>query len=390
MNRSIQSTPYTSFYNETDWPQELVKSFLVRGARHILVGTYGAAKSSFCLDLIGSILSQKAWLGRFEVKAPNPVVFYISQDANDMDLKTQSYKVLRRYFNWDDESHGDFLTARLHVVAGQNIKMPDDAEAVVEMMRNTIIRHEGALEPLTAPTPPRSFNVARIAQVVQTEGTDSAPEEPEDVFDWSKYDILVIYDSARRIHKAEESQSNQMSEVSDALAKVERETGATTIVLQHENRNGGYKGDTVIMDSAQQAYQLKCPKSKRHNPVRDITVRVEKNRGLSVRPFLARFAWTEQETEDENIALSFIRELTTEEADADSEESRRRLTTPRLVGMTVPVDPILAAARSVWRPGMSQRALGKAIRKGGTPIGSDRLKKLHENLLTEGKMSLRA
>jgi hypothetical protein len=390
VTRTIQSKPYTSFYNETDWPQELIKSFLVRGARHILVGTYGAAKSSLCLDLIGSILSQKAWLGRFEVKAPNPVIFYVSQDAGDMDLKAQSFKVLRNYFDWNNESHGAFLTDRLHIVAGQNIKMPDDAEAVIEMMRNTIIRYEFALEPLdetTAP-PPRSFSVARISPAAQTEDLDGAQAKPEELLDWSKYDILVVYDSARTIHKAEESQSNQMSEVSDALAKIERVTGATTIVLQHENRNGGYKGDTVIMDSAQQAYQLKCPQRKRHDPVRDIAVKVEKNRGLSVKPFLIRFAWTEQKTENEKIAFSFVREMTTEEADA--EESRRRTRPPSLVGVTTPADPILAAARRVWQPGISQRALGKAIRDSGTPVSNDRLKKLYESLLTEGKMSLRA
>jgi hypothetical protein len=415
MSRTIQSTPYTFFYNERDWPQELVKSFLVRGARHILVGTYGAAKSSFCLDLIGSILSQKPWLGRFEVKAPNPVVFYISQDAGDMDLKAQSFKILRQYFNWENEEDGDLLTARLHIVSGQNITMPEDADDVVAMMRNTIIRYEHMLEPLhetPAPRPVRSFRVARIKPVVQPEDTaptetapeatdntptepavqmeETAPEatEPEDVFDWSKYDILIIYDSARRIHKAEESKSDQMSGVSDALAKIERVAGATTIVLQHENRGGKFKGDTVIMDSAQQAYQLKCPPKKRLNPVRDIAVKVEKNRGLTVKPFLTRFAWTGQETEAENIALSFIREMTTDEADAYAEESKRSGRVSSLVGMTAPVDPILVAARRVWLPGMSQRALGKAMREGGATVGNDRLKKLFDALQTEGKMSL--
>jgi hypothetical protein len=386
--RTIISTPFPQFNNRTKWPQQLIKNFLVRGMRHVLIGTYGAAKSTVSLDIVGSILTQREWLGRFAINASNPVIFYVSEDASDTDLKAQSYKVLREYFSWTNPEHARLLNARFHVVAGQNIKLPADQDAVIEMIRNTIRGwdEQGRLQPFGEPVREVSFEdmapheVANASRAVERKEVVEAetPIEAGEI-DLSRFDILLIYDSARRIHNAKESDSKEMSEVNNALSAIERATGATSLVLLHENRRGEYKGDTSIIDSAQQAYQLTCERSKRHDPVRDITVGVEKNRGLNVQPFIIKFAWTGQETADEKIRLSH---------GGDAPRDGDRKERPSRAGRVLPdIDPILTAVRKQWTPGMSARALHETLtKKLKLNVSRDRVGKLVKTVQVERSM----
>jgi hypothetical protein len=163
--------------------------------------------------------------------------------------------------------------------------------------------------------------------------------------------IVMFWDVMRRFRGGKESQSDELAPFFDGVRKINTALGASSIVYHHDNRRGAYKGDTTVVGSVDVGYQLEPLKGDDPTaPVRTISFGITKPRGIQCRPFVYRMVREGIKTGDETLRYEYVRE---EQTGIKGSSSKPK---------PVAIDPRESAARRLYKPGMTAKALGKALR----------------------------
>jgi AAA domain len=409
LTRTIKIEGYADFLENTKPAQMIIEDVLETFTITMIHSGPGVGKTGLGFDMVASILTKRDWLGRFKVHTRDAYIFYISQDAARHEIARHSWKIFRKYFGTENVVDYFLVNARFNIIDQQNIKL--DCDGGVDVA-DLITRIKARVE--------EASSDARLAEQLRTAGVKSEDEllrwsdelvrqnaEPPDaadftwqeevpedlkedaprtlpefqvqpVVDGDKPVIIIMWDVLRRFHAGKESQSDELAPVFEALTRINRELNATSILYHHDNRSGEYKGDTAILGSIDAGFQLVPARGDDPTAsVRTLNFDITKPRGIGCRPFVYRMVRENVKTDDESIRFEFVRE-------GQEEVSKRRgkkVRTPSLA--LVGAGSRLEVARSVWTSGMSQNALGKALRGRGEKIAKNDLQKLHKELQSE-------
>lgn len=381
---------YIEFLENTKPSAMLVKDVLEERNITLVHANSGTSKTSaWGYDLAAAMLAQEPWLGRFEILAQNVYIFFVSQDAPAHDVIRHSQKVFRKYFNMEDPRVREELNRRFNVLDYEGIKLGKDsvdAEKLVESIRARLAEVQPAVpgfKDLSA-----EQVKAAMATVAREAAGDYLPPVQPDEEPISEPKVLILWDSLRKLHDGKESASDELKPVIEGLRHVNRELDATSILFHHNNRSGTIRGDASIEDAVDQSYHIKRRSGcKATDVVQHFDLLIDKPRGIPLQPFVYGMIRENAHTKDEVIRFEYERELT----EADQEEGPRRSKGSK--GGSAPlkvveVDPVLAAAREHWKPGVSARSLHETLtKKLRHKVSRERVGNLVKNLKAEGQVA---
>lgn len=162
---------------QLDW---LIKNIWVDKSRGLIAGNPGVGKTWIALDMLIAVATGGLCLGKYPVKQGN--VLLVEEEASEFNLARRLHSMARaRGLKDSDLSHFFHLTR-------QFAKLPQDSLDLFHLMREHDIK-------------------------------------------------LVVFDSLRRFHNADENSSSEMQPVLDAFAKLNAATEASVILIHHLSKS---------------------------------------------------------------------------------------------------------------------------------------------------------
>lgn len=154
----------------------LIENMWVDKSRGLIAGNPGVGKTWLALDMLISVASGQLCLGKYPTK--KGAVLLVEEEASDLNLARRLHAMARARGLKDSDLSSLYLLTR------QFTKIPKDAVELFHLIENLDIR-------------------------------------------------LIVFDSLRRFHNAEENSSSEMQEVLDSFARLNAMTGASIILIHH-------------------------------------------------------------------------------------------------------------------------------------------------------------
>lgn len=203
-------------------PPTLVEGLINRHGVVGLSADPGVGKTFVAMEIARCVAMKEPFLGRFEVKRRGAILF-VGQDCDLLEYAQQARKVFARYDRPFDE-------IRWLVHAGLDLKRTKDLSRLIEIAR-------------TVPDPNFDPDVP-----VDWEVTPPENEPNADAIDCTWEPIygdpcavsMIVLDSARDMHTANENDNGEMSAFFTNLRLLARETKSVVIVVHHH----GYASET--------------------------------------------------------------------------------------------------------------------------------------------------
>jgi hypothetical protein len=174
---------------ELEW---LIKGLWVSKARGLIAGNPGVGKTWLALDMLFSVSTGQICLGKFTPAKQMPVLL-IEEEASLLNLARRVHAMARGR-GLKDSDLVDF-----HHITRQFLKIPT---------------HE-----------------AELSEFILSKGIG-----------------LVVFDSLRRFHGAEENSSSEMQPVLDSFARLNAVTGASLVLIHHLAKSGGDGGKKPLFE----------------------------------------------------------------------------------------------------------------------------------------------
>jgi hypothetical protein len=283
-------------------PPMLVEGLIPRGAIVMVSGPSHVGKTMFAADLLISLALKRPYMGEFEIKTSGNSLL-IEQDAPKLDTGRVLWAMARDSFDPEWTHHHPEASQPLDALnflwhKGFNLYNGQDAARIVGSAK--MCRYFGPFE--TYYTPP-VFN--SNGDLIDSGGEPLQEQHVRQGVD------LIIYDSFRSLHTAEENDSGEMEAVVQELKWIREATGATQIILHHENAGGERpRGSTAIEAAMDTIFRLKRPSNSNI-----VTCTVSKAR--IIQPPSFKFRILSSETEGKiTKSVEFIETIEVKEQEA--------------------------------------------------------------------------
>lgn len=345
----IVQTEGTARLQSIPHPLMLVEGLIPQGAIVMVAAPNHSGKTFFAAELARALALKVPFMGHFPVLNPQNTLF-IEQDAPKIDTGRVIWAMIRK--DWEF-GPGDW-----------------SQDQPLEAMR--FAWHEG-LDLWKGLDCRRIINTANRQIFLQgygKTGGDPIYDEHGDVVGWTELGEeesvrkgvkLIVYDSFRSMHTAEENDSGEMEAIVQDLKYIRAETGATQLILHHENAGGERpRGSTAIEAAMDLIFRL-----KRAHGTNLVTCDVTKARIIQPESFKYEIVSDE---DDDGQAVKSVRWLSTMETKGSGAIDPNATTSDHL------------AAFIKTTPGVDRAALGSwATLQGVSPATLTRwLKRLKE------------
>lgn len=287
-------------------PPMLIDELIPRGAIVMVSGPSHTGKTFFAAELARALALKEPWGGYYSTPRAENTLF-IEQDAPKLDTGRVIMAMIRHSWIdplvWQQDSPTGVEQQPLEALnflwhKGLNLYNGQDAAKIVGSARLCSL-HCGYRTYLTPP----QFDA-------NGDMVDPGGKETEESI---RHGVgLIVYDSFRSLHTAEENDSGEMEAVVQELKWIREATGATQVILHHENAGGERpRGSTAIEAAMDTIFRLK--RAANSNVV---TCTVAKAR--IVQPESFKYQILSTEDEDGQITKS-VKFLETIEAKGENE-----------------------------------------------------------------------
>lgn len=233
-------------------PPMLVEDLIPRGAIVMVSGPSHTGKTFFAAELARALALKQPWGGNYEIPQAENTLF-IEQDAPKLDTGRVIWAMVRNAWIdpevWASQSPTGLEDQPLEALnflwhKGLNLYNGQDAAKVAHTGRSCSF-HGGFMSYFN---PPRFDHNGDLI--------DAGGEQTEEAI--RRGVGLIVYDSFRSLHTAEENDSGEMEAVMQELKWIREETGATQVILHHENSSGERpRGSTAIEAAMDTIFRLK-------------------------------------------------------------------------------------------------------------------------------------
>jgi hypothetical protein len=219
-------------------PPMLIDDLIPQGAIVIITAPSYTGKTFLALEMARAVATGSPFLGHYAI--PNPGnVYLIEQDSPKYDTGALFAAMLRRTA---EEYRGEYLSPldRIYISWHPGIDLLQPLTP--HIIANTI-QHFSTFE-----------GMANGPRWTIDEHGEYQEIDPEIVTNGAR---LVILDTLRACNTGDENDSGAMEKVMRALKDVRKATGATVVVLHHDNAAGSrLRGSTAIEGAADTIFRL--------------------------------------------------------------------------------------------------------------------------------------
>jgi len=220
-NKKLRPTRATGLLDGVAMPPMLVQGLIPKGGLVMVSAEPYVGKTFMSLELARSVATGTPFLGKFPTNMGN--VLFVEEDAPAWDLSAQLIKLTGHQNDLDRQQLlGDVdpltdLEKHLYFLVGQGVTLDTTNDALA------------------------------LAHAMEEVGDPSSGMEGTD---------LLILDTMRSMHSAEENDATQMAHLLEKLRLIQRSTGACIVLLHHFNKptkeNAGslsyrLRGSTAIL-----------------------------------------------------------------------------------------------------------------------------------------------
>jgi hypothetical protein len=255
-------------------PPMLVNKILPLGSICILAGATFSGKTFFAMEMAKALATQDPFMGHYKIPRRGNTLF-IEQDAPQHDTGRAMYAMIREKREDQlivvnemglppEDLYGDGIYFCFH--PGLDLRKADDMVSIAEAANSlyTVGRWESP-------------------QVRFVMNDDGNIEEFIDTFPSNdiKGCSLIVLDTLRSLHGAEENDSTQMELVMQNLKKLRAATGATILIVHHKRKeqrdffgSSGSRGSTAIDAAADNVFEFKSSRKTKTSKCISIKARV--------------------------------------------------------------------------------------------------------------------
>jgi len=242
----VFSTESTSMLQSIPNPVMLVEGLIPQGAIIMVAAPNHSGKTFFAVELARALALNVPFMGHYPVKEPQNTLF-IEQDAPKIDAGRVIWAMIRGDWEpgdpeWDRDQPLEAMRFAWHM--GIDLWNGLDCRKIINTAnKQSFLQgyHNQGGEPI----------YDQYGDEIGTEEFSSDSVSRDGV-------KLIVYDSFRSMHTAEENDSGEMEAIMQDLKYIRAETGATQLILHHENAGGERpRGSTAIEAAMDMIFRLK-------------------------------------------------------------------------------------------------------------------------------------
>jgi KaiC/GvpD/RAD55 family RecA-like ATPase len=279
-------------------PTMLVEGLIPQGAIIMIEGPSHTGKTFFAFELARAIATSQPFLGHYRV-GPRGNTLVVEQDSPKVDAGRVAWAMFRdqyeerEYLGFRDDQPLDGIAFAWH--QGLDLWNGNDVASIIRAANEVEVH---ALE--TDPVPTYDENGDQDGWEHITAGVK-----------------LVILDSFRSLHTAEENDSTEMELIMQDIKWMRSQTGSTILIVHHENADGTRpRGSTAIEAAADMIFKV----GRRKNSTL-VTLQVTKGRIVQPNGLQYQIVTTKLEDGTLRKHVRFVKEIAPQGADEEEEKS---------------------------------------------------------------------
>lgn len=233
-------------------PPMLIDEIIPRGALVMISGPSHVGKTFFAIEIMKALALKEPWGGYFSVPQSENALL-IEQDAPKADAGRVIWSMVKNSYIdplvWQQDSPTGVEQQPLEALnflwhKGLNLFNGQDAAKIASTGRSCLFN----MGYRTYLTPPQFDSHGDLLDPGGQEHLKS-----------TRHGVgLIVYDSFRSLHTGDEDESGDMEAIVQELKWIREETGATQLILHHDNASGlRPRGSTAIEAGMDTIFRLK-------------------------------------------------------------------------------------------------------------------------------------